>query len=88
MPVISMFYGIIVRMYKESGTKYKVPHIHADYSRDEVVVSIDGEVLEGSIPKNKMKLLEAWMEIHKDELMADWELLSSGEQHFRIDPLK
>jgi len=35
-----------------------------------------------------MKLLEAWMEIHKDELMADWELLSSGEQHFRIDPLK
>lgn len=88
MPVISMFYGIIVRMYKESGTKHKVPHIHADYSGDEVVVSIDGEVLEGSIPKNKMKLLEAWMEIHKDELMADWELLSSGEQHFRIDPLK
>ena len=88
MPVISMFYGIIVRMYKESGTKHKVPHIHADYSGDEVVVSIDGEVLEGSIPKNKLKLLEAWMEIHKDELMADWELLSSGEQHFRIDPLK
>jgi len=44
MPVISMFYGIIVRMYKESGTKHKVPHIHADYSGDEVVVSIDGEV--------------------------------------------
>ena len=59
MPVISMFYGIIVIMYKESGTKHKVPHIHADYSGDEVVVSIDGEVLEGSIPKNKMKLLES-----------------------------
>ena len=88
MPVVSMFYGIIVRMYKESGTKHKVPHIHADYSGEEVVVSLDGEILEGSIPKNKMKLLEAWIEIHKEELMADWQLLASGEQHFRIDPLK
>ena len=75
-------------MYKESGTKHKVPHIHAEYSGDEVVVSIEGEILEGAIPKNKMKLLEAWMEIHREELMADWELLASGEQHFRIDPLK
>ena len=88
MPVVSMFYGIIVRMYKESGTKHKVPHIHADYSGEEVAVSLDGEILEGSIPKNKMKLLEAWIEIHKEELMADWQLLASGEQHFRIDPLK
>ena len=88
MPVVSMFYGIIIRMYKESGTKHKVPHIHAEYSGDEVVVSIEGEILEGAIPKNKMKLLEAWMEIHREELMADWELLASGEQHFRIDPLK
>ena len=88
MPVVSMFYGIIVRMYKEIGTKHKVPHIHAEYSGDEVVVSLEGEILEGSIPKNKMKLLEAWIEIHKEELLADWELLASGEQHFRIDPLK
>lgn len=88
MPVLSMFYGIIVRMYKEVGGKHKLPHVHAEYSGEEVVVSLEGEVLEGSIPKNKMKLLEAWMEIHKDDLEANWRLLKDGEQFYKIDPLK
>jgi hypothetical protein len=85
---LSLFYGIIVRMYKENSGKHHKPHIHAEFSGDEVVVTIDGEVLEGSIPSAKMKLLEAWMVIHKEDLQADWELLSKGEQTFRIDPLK
>jgi hypothetical protein len=88
MPVLAMFFGIIVKMYKESTSRHHKPHLHAEYSGDEVVVGLDGEVLEGSIPKPKMKLLEAWMEIHKDELVANWKLLSAGEQFFRIDPLK
>ena len=58
-----MFFGIIVRMYKESGGKHNLPHIHAEYSGEEVVVALDGTILEGSIPKAKMKLLDAWMEI-------------------------
>lgn len=45
-----------------------MPHIHAEYSGDEVVVALDGTVLEGSIPKSKMKLLDAWMEIHCEDL--------------------
>ena len=88
VPVLSMFFGIIVRMYKELGGKHNKPHIHAEYSGDEVVVALDGTVLEGGLPKAKMKLLEAWMEIHRDELEANWKLLSNGEQFFRIDPLK
>ena len=88
MPVLSMFFGIIVRMYKELGGKHNTPHIHAEYSGDEVVVALDGTVLEGGLPRAKMKLLEAWMEIHRDELEANWKLLSNGEQFFRIDPLK
>ena len=87
MPVLSMFFGIIVRMYKELGGKHNAPHIHAEYSGDEVV-ALDGTVLEGGLPRAKMKLLEAWMEIHRDELEANWKLLSNGEQFFRIDPLK
>lgn len=56
----------------------------------EIVVALDGTVLEGekNFPKNKLKLLVAWMEIHCDDLEANWKLLSSGEQFFRIDPLK
>ncbi len=88
MPVLSMFYGIIVRMYRELGGQHNLPHIHAEYSGDEVVVALDGTVLEGSIPKNKMKLLIAWMEIHYDELCANWKLLSDGERSYRIEPLQ
>ena len=62
LPVLSMFFGIIVRMYKELGGKHNTPHIHAEYSGDEVVVALDGTVLEGGLPRAKMKLLEAWME--------------------------
>lgn len=88
MPVLSMFYGIIVRMYMENGIRHNIPHIHVEYSGEEVVVALDGTVIEGEIPKAKMKLLDAWMEIHREDLEANWNLLSNGEQFFRIDPLK
>ena len=88
MPVLCMFYGLIVRMYKEAGGKHNMPHIHVEYSGDEIVVALDGTIIEGKIPKNKLKLLEAWMEIHREELEANWTLLSNGEQFFRIDPLR
>lgn len=88
MPVLSTFFGIIVRMYKELGGKHNIPHIHAEYSGEEIVVALDGTILEGSFPKNKLKLLDAWMEIHREDLEANWRLLSNGEQFFRIDPLK
>lgn len=88
MPVLSTFFGIIVRMYREVTSQHNLPHIHAEYSGDEVVVALDGTVLEGKLPTAKMKLLLAWMEIHKEDLEANWRLLSNGEQFFRIDPLK
>ncbi len=47
-----------------------------------------GKLLEGKLKGNKLKLVEAWIEIHKDELMADWELAINGEPVFKIDPLK
>ena len=67
-----------------------MPHIHAEYSGEEVVVALDGTVLEGekSFPRNKLKMLEVWMDIHHEDLEANWKLLSNGEQFFRLDPLK
>jgi hypothetical protein len=49
---------------------------------------LDGVLIEGSIKTNKMKLVQAWIEIHQEELMADWELALKGETIFKIDPLK
>ena len=84
-----MFYGIIIYMYFMDNKQHKTPHIHVKYQEDEVVVSIpEGDVLEGDIPKSKMKLLQAWIELHKDELVADWELAVSGQQLYKIDPLR
>ena len=88
MPVLSVFYGIIIRMYKEISGKHHKSHIHVEYSGDKVVIALDGEILEGSIPKSKMKLVEAWIEIHRDDLEANWKLLSNGEEYFKIEPLK
>jgi hypothetical protein len=65
MPVLSLFYGIVIRMYKEISGKHHKPHIHVEYAEDEAVIALDGEILEGHIPKSKMKLVEAWMEIHQ-----------------------
>jgi hypothetical protein len=89
MPVISMFYGIIIHLYFMDNRQHHTPHIHVTYQEDEAIVSIpNGELLEGNIPSNKMKLLQAWIEIHKDELIADWKLAVKGQLPYKIEPLK
>ena len=88
MPVLSMFYGIIIRMQCEKGGKHHLPPIHVICGDDESVFSLEGEQIEGTISSSKKKLVEAWIEIHKEELMANWKLLEEGEQFFKIEPLK
>lgn len=89
MPAISMFYGIIIYLYYYDNKQHKLPHIHVKYQSEEAIITIkEGTVLEGNLPNNKMKLVQAWIEIHKDELIANWELAERGEQVFKIDGLK
>jgi hypothetical protein len=89
MPVISMFYGVIVLMYYFDNKKHRQPHIHVQYSDEEAVISIpDGAVLEGTLKSAKLKLVQAWIEIHQEDLMADWRLAVNGQAVFKIDPLK
>jgi hypothetical protein len=45
-------------------------------------------LIEGFLPKNKEKLILAWIEIHKEDLLTDWQLATSGEEIFKIEPLK
>ena len=89
MPTISLFYGIIVSMYFLDNRQHKMPHIHVRYQDDEAVYSIpEGELLSGSIPPAKARLVQAWIEIHRDDLMADWRLAVSGQLPHKIEPLK
>jgi len=89
MPTISMFYGILILMYFYDNKKHARPHIQAEYSDHVAAIAIDdGEVLSGNLPTSKMKLVQAWIEIHKEDLMTDWKLAVAGEPVFKIDPLK
>ena len=89
MPTISMFYGIIIYMFSFDNKKHHSPHIHANYADYDAVIGIDnGLIIEGELPKKKLKLVQAWIEIHQEALMADWKLAINGQQPFKIDPLK
>lgn len=89
MPTISMFYGIIIRLYYFDNQQHHTPHIHVHYQDDSAVIEIPtGSLIEGRLKKSKLKLVEAWIEIHKEELMADWVLASNGEPVFKIEPLR
>lgn len=62
MPVISMFYGIIIRMFFMDNKEHKLPHIHAEYGEFEAVVNIvNGNIIAGDFPANKLKLVQAWI---------------------------
>jgi hypothetical protein len=89
MPTISMFYGILILMYFYDNKKHNRPHIHAEYGEYEASIAIDdGEVLSGSLPPSKLKLVQAWIEIHREDLLVDWKLAVAGEPVFKIDPLR
>lgn len=76
-------------MYFLDNKQHNLPHIHVKYQDNEIVISIpDGQVLQGNIPSAKMKLLSAWIEIHKEDLMESWELAVSGQHPKKIDPLR
>lgn len=84
MPTISMFYGVLIRMYYDD---HNTPHFHAYYNKEEAIFTLDGKLLKGKFPKKQLKLIEAWSIIHKKELEADWLLCENNEELFTIQPL-
>ena len=88
MPTISMFYGIIIRMYY-APDEHNPPHFHAYYQDKRAIVELKNcETVNTDFPKKQIKMIEAWAEVHKEELMANWELCMNGEAPFKIEPLK
>ena len=69
-------------MFYYDNKQHNLPHIHIEFAELKAVLSLhDGTLLSGDFPKGKLKLVLAWVEIHKDELMADWKL-AIEDQHF------
>ena len=87
MPSISEFYGLSVYMYN-TGREHNPPHFHVFYGDLECVIDIHKcKKTEGKMPKNKLRLILAWCEIHKDELLQNWELATKKMDLRNIAPL-
>lgn len=83
-----MFFGVIIRLFFKDNRQHNLPHIHAEYQGQVAIFSIeDGSILEGAIPPGKQKLVVAWIEIHREELFADWKLAVEGASVFKIKGL-
>ncbi len=89
MPEICRFYGIIIRIFTETGAQHHTPHIHAYYQEHKAVYGIDPvELLAGQLPRRQHRLVEAWMELYQEELIADWNRAFAGEPIEKIPPLQ
>jgi hypothetical protein len=86
MAELSRFFGIIIRMFAEHGGKHHRPHFHAFYQEYEAVFAISPvQLISGA---KQQRLVEAWAEIHQDELLAAWQSLDSGQSPASIRPLQ
>ena len=85
MPTICMFYGIIIRMYY---IDYNPPHFHAFYGENVARFNFNGDIIEGELPDKQIKLIQAWIEIHKDELNAAWYIYNNDGEIIKIKGLE
>ena len=89
MPEISRFFGIIIRMYAEPTAPHHRSHFHAYYQNYEAVFAIDTlEILGGNLPQKERRLVEAWAELHRGELMENWQRLQGGQLPYKVAPLR
>ncbi len=86
MPTISAFYGILIQMYFRD---HAPPHFHVKYGEHKAVIDIQAlMLLEGHLPRRALNLVLDWAELHREELLADWELCQNMEQPKAIAPLE
>ena len=85
MPEISRFYGIIIYMYM---SEHNPPHFHVGYENYKAIITIKDGIITGSLPRRALNLVYEWLDIHKDELLENWNRLANFETPQKIEPLK
>jgi hypothetical protein len=84
MPQISFFYGIIILM---NFSDHSPAHFHAWYNEYKVIVSINDGVVKGEMPARALKMILEWLELHREELLDNWEKAQKGIPLNKITPL-
>lgn len=84
MPEISRFHGIIIRMRYND---HPPPHFHAWFAGQEVTVEIETGRVHGIMSRSALQMIWAWLDLHRSELLANWDLARRQEYLARIEPL-
>ena len=88
MPEISRFFGIIITMYWEADAPHYAPHFHVRYNEYKAAYSIEPIAqLVGALPVRQQRLVEAWAELHQEQLRKNWELVQQGRKPVKIKGL-
>lgn len=85
MPELSRFFGIVIYMF---WADHNPPHFHAKYGGDEALITLDGEVLQGTLPRRALSLVLEWLALHRRELNEDWSLAQQRKSLKPIQPLE
>ena len=88
MPELSRFFNIIIRMQFSDIGQHNKPHVHIQYAEYNAVVGVDGELISGSIPEKQLRLIQAWMSIHEEELYKAWNDAVRNIPFSKIEPLR
>ena len=89
MPELSRFFRIIIRMYFEAAGPHHLPHFHAYYQDDVAAVGLEPiDLIAGGLARRQLRLVEAWAELHQEELLANWQRLQAGQPPIPIAPLE
>ena len=88
MPELSRFFGITITMQYLDCGQHNEPHIHAKYGYSKASIALDGTVLAGALSKKQLAYIRKWMNIHQDELVANWNKAIKGCKIDRIEPLE
>jgi hypothetical protein len=86
MSVISLFYGIFIRMYANEG-HHMVPHFHVRKGDENASVAFDGTILAGRLSRTTHRQVQQWAALHQDELNANWDRARAGQALVKVDPL-
>ncbi|CAN5310741.1 DUF4160 domain-containing protein [soil metagenome] len=86
MPYVSMFFGIIIRMFYD---EHNPPHFHAEYQGQRASFDLDGNLIKGRFKSNTAKsLIKKWAKLHQKELLENWGRACRAEKILKIDPLE
>ncbi|MGZ5056948.1 MAG: DUF4160 domain-containing protein [Methylobacter sp.] len=86
MPTISMFYGIVIKMFFDD---HAPPHFHAEYGEYELIIGIAPiKIINGNAPNRVKSMVLEWTALHQEELLRDWDLCKNMQSPLPIEPLE